>query len=443
MNKYFPSILLAGIIFNIDSFYDISSRSQIEANLKYTGQNAYFYMAQDVWQDSWQLIIENLSREFDQKIYPQITKIYGSEWRPGIDKDSKITILITPMLEDAGGYFNPLDETNSALSNRREMIYLNSANLENLMISSYLAHEFQHLINDYQKRNLRGVEEELWLNEALSEYAPSAAGLNYSYKGSYLEKRVEHFLKDPSNSLLEWTNSPYDYAVANLFMHYLTDQQGEAEIANILKTSVTGIDAVKNFTNLFTNWAITNYINDCTNDSRFCYKNSDLTFKIKPTANYILFPISSISVGAFTRAWSPHWYKISGISEIGENLKISFDSGNQEYFTVPLIITDKDGRNQIKFLENQALTIPDFGKEINSVTLMPFSEIESNFSFVASLAAVEITEPKEPELLEMIAQLNIRILELRKQILEIKVVQLQETLAQLLNSRYGRIVTGL
>ena len=195
--------------------------------------------------------------------------------------------------------------------------------------------------------------------------------------------------------------------------------------------------------NLFTNWAITNYINDCTNDSRFCYKNSDLTFKIKPTANYILFPISSISVGAFTRAWSPHWYKISGISEIGENLKISFDSGNQEYFTVPLIITDKDGRNQIKFLENQALTIPDFGKEINSVTLMPFSEIESNFSFVASLAAVEITEPKEPELLEMIAQLNIRILELRKQILEIKVVQLQETLAQLLNSRYGRIVTGL
>ena len=74
---------------------------------------------------------------------------------------------------------------------------------------------------------------------------------------------------------------------------------------------------------------------------------------------------------------------------------------------------------------------------------MPFSEIESNFSFVASLAAVEITEPKEPELLEMIAQLNIRILELRKQILEIKVVQLQETLAQLLNSRYGRIVTGL
>ena len=44
----------------------------------------------------------NSIEEFESKIYPVLTGNLGSEWNPGIDKDSRITILIHPMNEEAG-----------------------------------------------------------------------------------------------------------------------------------------------------------------------------------------------------------------------------------------------------------------------------------------------------------------------------------------------------
>src|SRR6056297_2795842 len=43
-------------------------------------------------------------------IYPKITSFYGSEWKPGIDDDKRITILFHRMNEEAGGYFRSNDE---------------------------------------------------------------------------------------------------------------------------------------------------------------------------------------------------------------------------------------------------------------------------------------------------------------------------------------------
>ena len=37
--------------------------------------------------------LDNLSAEFNSKIYPILTSVYGSEWKPGVDGDNKITIL--------------------------------------------------------------------------------------------------------------------------------------------------------------------------------------------------------------------------------------------------------------------------------------------------------------------------------------------------------------
>jgi len=42
----------------------------------------------------------DLSNEFDSTIYPKATALYGTEWNPGIDRDSKITLLFYQMKEE-------------------------------------------------------------------------------------------------------------------------------------------------------------------------------------------------------------------------------------------------------------------------------------------------------------------------------------------------------
>lgn len=441
MKKTIPSILLAAaMMFNVDPGYDINSRNQLEASLYFTSQNAYFYVEDMIYQSDWQPTIELLASEFDKVIYPRMRELYASEWTPGIDSDKKITVLIAPMTDDAGGYFNSQDSANQPGSNQREMIYLNSNNIQNPLAKVFLAHEFQHLINFYQKNKLRNIEEEVWLNEALSEYASTVLGYDDDYLGSNLEKRVSRFLRDPSNSLVEWSNSPYDYAVVNLFMQYLAEQQGQEILHNILIKNSAGIDSIEDFTNIFTNWVIANYINDCDLDNKYCYQNENLDFKISPTANYALFPISSLSVGAFTDRWSPHWYKISGLDSNGKVLSISFNSEND--FIIPIITVDKNNHKQISFLKKE-VNINSFGKEINSVTIAPFSDQPGEFSFLAKVSdgvAEPIIElnPKET-LIKKINEIKLEILKLQKQLLLVKITEIKQRIAELMEGTNGQI----
>jgi hypothetical protein len=98
------------VTFFIDASYDLENREQISATLREISSQLYFYI-----DDSWwaklnnpqrlevnQALI-NLGQEFEDKIYPTLTQTFGSEWKPGIDNDERITILIHPMIEEAGG----------------------------------------------------------------------------------------------------------------------------------------------------------------------------------------------------------------------------------------------------------------------------------------------------------------------------------------------------
>lgn len=401
MNKKITFLLAGLMIFNIDPGYDILGRNQIEAELKFTGNHAYFYVEKNVWQADWQSRLQALAKEFDENIYPKMRQIYGSEWTPGIDNDPKITILITPMPEQAGGYFNPDDsfpKTEIASSNQAEMIYLNSANLTNSLAKSFLAHEFQHLINFYQKKKLRWLDEETWLNEALSEYSPTLLGYDEPYANSNLENRVKNFLRDPSNSLTEWLNNVYDYSAINLFMQYLVDQKGIEVLKQIITSDKTGIEAIENFEQVFADWTATNYLNNCAfKDGKYCYKNKNLNFRIPATASYNLMPITSLSISSATKEWSGHWYKISGISQEAKTLKIDFKGAPGVNFYVPYIVVDKNGQFDLRS-GSETNYVPKFGQEINSVIIMPISDKQSNFSLTASVVQLPapIIEKIEP-----------------------------------------------
>jgi len=240
--------------FNIDPSYDLQARKETAAILQKITDQLYFYVDKQWWQNltyskkqSLEVAFYNLSQEFEKKIYPILTSTFGSEAKPGIDGDEKITILIHPMITEAGGYFNSGDaysKLQNPKSNEREMIYLNSEHIEKPVVKGFLAHEFTHLITINQKDLLRNVTEETWLNEARAEYSAALLGYDDVYKGSNLERRVKDFLSKPTVSLTEWLNRKEDYGAVNLFTQYLVDQYGKKILVDSLQSNKTGIESI-------------------------------------------------------------------------------------------------------------------------------------------------------------------------------------------------------
>ena len=417
--------------FYVDSSYDATGRSQLSASLQVIGQNVYFYVEDDYWnrlnglnKSSLRRTLENLADEFDQVIYPKERAIFGSEWSPGIDDDERITVLITQLISRAGGYINTHDEypqSQISTSNQREMIYLNVSSVSSNNNKAYLAHEFQHLISFYQKTVLYGLEEEVWLNEARSEYAPTVCGYNDIYSASYLADRVDTFLDYPSDSLTEWKNKTNDYGVAGLFLHYLVDHYGREVLTKMTLNNKVGIASInqaladlgysETFSDIFADWAIANYLNDCqiSPENKYCYLNDNPTYQrlhVHYSASYSGFPNLIVSRSSSIKDWAPYWYRFrQGTPQTTERdtLKLEFaGSTNRGDFQVPYIVTDQDGQTTVRSisLDNQqrgAVYIPDFTSQNKSVILIPINQYKKSgfrsneptslFSFTASSLA--------------------------------------------------------
>ena len=444
-----PAMVLAeDINFNIDSIYDISAREDIIATLVKTTSKLNFYIDKNWW-DSQNYLKQNktlenlefLSEEFENKIYPTLTSVFGSEWKPGIDGDERITILFHQMRENAGGYFRLIDEylkSQMPESNEREMFYLTTAQIDNPQLKDFLAHEFIHLITFNQKEKINNVSEEIWLNEARADYALTILGYNDVYQGSNLERRVKVFLEKPTDSLTEWQSKKYDYGSINLFTEYLVDHYGVEILTDSLKSELVGIPSLnealkengfrEDFSEVFTGWTIAALVNDCSLGSRYCYLNENLKdFNLIPTFNFLpLVGKSSLSVTDVTKNWSGNWQKFIGGKGV---LKLEFESLAGLSFRVPYLIQDKYGSYSIGFLtldQNQKgeISISDFGGENRSLVIIPslqtkisgFDRIEATypFTFVVS-AAEEIIEEDQ----ELIKELLVQIEFLKKEIIKI------------------------
>jgi len=435
--------------FNIDPSYDISGRTQLTASLIKIAPKLYLYIDKTWWdsQDSLKQneilnILDSLSLEFENKIYPTLTRTFGSEWNPGIDGDSRITVLLQPMIKEAGGYFNSGDEYPRAQypnSNQREMIYLNVEHLNSPILKSLLAHEFTHLITFNQKERTYGVSEEIWLNEARSEYAPALLGYDDIYEGSNLQRRVRNFLDRPTDSLTEWQGKFYDYGVLNIFTRYLVDIYGVDILADSLKMKKTGIESlnavlskksyIEDFSQIFVNWTIAILMNDCSVGLKYCYRSPNLTnFRIMPTVNFLPFSDqSTLSVISETKQWAGSWQKFIGGKG---NLKLEFSGSPEINFKVPYIVEDSEENYSISFLQldqNQKgeISISDWGTENTALIIIPsaetklsnFSNQEPSYQFSWKVSTQNQTAKEN---LELIKKLLAQIEELKKQIAEVQ-----------------------
>ncbi|MFZ5559769.1 MAG: hypothetical protein ACOZAL_03175 [Patescibacteria group bacterium] len=420
--------------FFIDPSYDFNDRTEISATLRKISDRVYFYIEDEYWdalssseQVSYLNLLSNIAKNFDNTTYPAVRYVFGSEWKPGIDDDERITILLTQLKSTAGGYFNSKDEISKSLeptSNEKEMLYVNVTQISSALIDSFISHEFQHLISWNQKERTQGLVEEVWLNEARSEYAPTAAGYDSVYTGTNLERRVNDFLANPFNSLTEWQGDRFDYPSVNILGHYLVEQFGENIFSYMLQNNKVGIYSIEqalkdkgfnfSFSQVFNNWAVANYLNDSSlSDGRYGYKNPYLKGAINVSPiTYSIVSTSVISIAQNIKDWAPYWYRFINKQDTGtiaKDLEIEFeglvDRGN---FNVIYIIEYKEKPVVINLLslasQKGVLKIPNFKNDVESVTIVisnqfkksGFNTNESLTPFILSVATTVFQEPVNP-----------------------------------------------
>ena len=441
MSKIFKIILLSIILFlplvasadylgqtssfYIESTYDKSGRERIPAVLEKISSQLYFYLDSNWWgslnfeeQLETRKNLDSLTKEFEEKIYPTLTSVFGEEEKPGIDKDSHITILLHPMPDEAGGYFRGADGyplAQAPQSNEREMLYLNSKYLGTPFVKSFLSHELTHLITFSQKEKKYGIEEDVWLNEARAEYAPTLLGYDDVFESSNLRRRVKNFLEKPSDSITEWQGKPTDYGALNLFTQYLVDHYGIKILVDSLHSEKVGIaslnEALKkngfgeDLAQVFIDWTIAVFVNDCSFGEKYCYKNPNLAnFRVAPSVNFLpMVGESILSLQDQTKNWAGNWHKFVGGKG---NLKLEFIGSPKVNFQIPYLLQDAKGNLTLDFLRldsNQKgeILVLDFGKKTISLTIIPslqdkISKFTSNepaftFSWKASTLASEET----------------------------------------------------
>jgi len=446
-------------IFNVEALYDFSQRTTLSASLIKVSPTAYWYFDSKVWaelssdqQAETNASLDALAEEFETNIYPKLTRVFGSEWSPGIDKDTRITILMHQMTKTTGGYGDTADEYPKVQipeSNEREMIYLNTQHLNTSYAKSFLAHELIHLITFNQKNKKSGVSEDIWLNEARAEYASTFLGYDDIYEGSNLQRRVKDFLDKPSDSLTEWRETPADYGVVNLFTQYLVDHYGIQVLSDSLGRQEVGIQSInsvlaqrgfqENFTQIFNNWSIAVLVNNCQVSEKYCYYNKNLkNFRITPLINYLPFVgESTLSVTNTTKDWSGNWHKFIG----GKGtLTIDFTGTKGIAFSLPYIINHSNGDVTVGNLpldaaQNGKILITDFGSENVALTIIPitkaktadFSSIEPSRTFswtAATKGETQITIPSLSPLKKPVAEMT------RNEILA-RIAEIQQVVAQL------------
>ena len=239
---------------------------EVTATLQVVSEHAYWYVDNRVNLDLKDL--KTAAQIFEETIYPRVTGVFGTELTPGIDNDTHLTILHSP-LRGVAGYFSSVDEYPLQVhrfSNQREMIYISTNGLSPASDGylGTLAHELTHAIQFRADST-----EDTWVVEGLAEIGKTAAGYPPTFVGA--------FQTSPPISLTLWPDRPGaaapHYGGANLFFEYLAQHFGGYQSLRILNDlPAKGIRGVqqyletmktgKNFQEVFADWVVANYLDD-------------------------------------------------------------------------------------------------------------------------------------------------------------------------------------
>lgn len=387
--------------FFVDPKYDQLGRRSIEATLRVVSEKALFYVEEDFfaradlgYRAELERAIQNLAKEFDETIFSRLQEKFGSA---GIAADKKLTIFLYRARPDIGGYFdwrNLESKERYQFSNSEPMVYLNVYRVTHPAARAYLAHEFQHLVTYYQKNARKNMEEEVWLDELYSEYAPTVLGYNKEWNGSYIESRVYDFGQNVQNSILGWSGNAADQGAVALFAEFLAGQYGEQVILDAFHSPFVGVDSIeyalnkngfkKKFWEVFNQWLVANVVNNSIKMNEFYAYQEPLTydhFHVLPEVNFRVGN-QEINFALTLEDWASAYIRVTPISlgasqilEIRVQNALSLENIDVK---IPYIINYFSGNTDVGYAvlkgKNASIFVNGFGKEVNSVVLIPTSQ---------------------------------------------------------------------
>lgn len=264
----------------VERFYIHIPETSVNATCVNIGVNCYIYIDTTVQNLLTENDAKNITETFDKKIYSDVQDWMGSEFKPGIDRDNKITILLHDVGmnksgRDYGGYFSPTDlQPTYPTSNRRDILYMDIYQFKERARHTFyssLAHEFAHLVSWYQNG---GTNDQRWLEEGLASFT------EWGIYGTVHTLFVDNYLSNPSLSLTTANTSDIYYGAAFMYLLYLYENHGNKSIIRRIsaedRLGLEGIGKSLKGTELidvFLNWGITNWVNNPNFGTDFSYRN--------------------------------------------------------------------------------------------------------------------------------------------------------------------------
>lgn len=205
------------------------------------GRATYFFLDDlDAGMANINIVIDLVRDKWEKSggIYEKNRQIFGNEPDgvftssdvSSVDMAASATYVLISRKIFTAGYFYPKDLFPETNSNRKKIIFLqlpadtSSFNLYMQavnMLTSTAAHEFQHMIHYWQKRNLTFTQynENTWLDEAMSGYAEHVNGFSIADQNNQSKAlQVEQYLELVQNVKTNtWYSSGDSNATANAY----------------------------------------------------------------------------------------------------------------------------------------------------------------------------------------------------------------------------------
>ena len=281
----------------------------VHTTLSKMSNNTLVYLDDAITDGNRDEVAENVLNVFDTKILQQVRNAFGNEPQVGVNGEPRITIVLIklPPSSTLAGYFSSVDlyerknnSTSYRISNESKIFYIKYGMADTTTFGT-LAHEFQHMINYYQKNktldyNAQMIREDTWLNESLSKYSEEVCGysiLDGDQNTASLMKRSMENNKDLS--LTEWPDPTINnYGQVYMFMHLFAQPGRYNSDPSIITrglvsgngSALTGVENVESVTNepfkeTVAKWALSLALNNYSSKSPSAYGiyNINLTGK--------------------------------------------------------------------------------------------------------------------------------------------------------------------
>ena len=366
-----------------DTFFVVQNASTgsyrtVTATLQIITPNAYFWTEDGLTVDATAL---KQSADFwESNIYPTDLKYFGMSGR-GLDGETRIHILNTSF-QDAAGYFSSEDtypRAFSPYSNERNMIYMNAQDVPpgKNEYNGDLGHEFQHLIHNYQAKYKTS-----WIDEGMGDLAIKVNG--FPVLGV-----TDMFAQHYNTQLDTWTSSGEHYAASYLFFDYAAQRFGPDFIQVVIHAPAEGVNGVQavldqrangtRFNDFFSDWAVTNYLNNSSvENGRYAYNNEN-TFQVTHIPSISQYPVTrTIQMNEYTGSYTT-------FQPTNPSVTLNFTGTT----TAKLLPVDAHSGKWMWYsnradLSNMTLTRPfDLSKVLGKLTLQFWTwfDIEKNYDY--------------------------------------------------------------